>query len=161
MSSLTKYRKLSAITVFAVAFGYIESAVVVYLRELYYPNGFIVPFSIGFPFIRFGASPFLAAIPQKIMLIEVFREAATIILLGAAAFLAGKSFKERLGVFLWPFAVWDIFYYVFLRLTIGWPQSLNTPDVLFLIPVPWIAPVWMPLAGSAAMIAASATLLRK
>jgi hypothetical protein len=70
------------------------------------------------------------------------------IMLGGIALLAGRSAKEKGVVFLWTFAVWDIFYYVWLRLTIGWPTSLISSDVLFLIPAPWVAQVWFPILVS-------------
>ena len=56
--------------------------------------------------------------------------------------------------------MWDIGYYAFLRAVIGWPGSLKTPDVLFLIPGPWVAPVFVPVAISAVMIVGALLLLR-
>lgn len=70
------------------------------------------------------------------------------------SFLAAKSPKERWAFFLWTFAFWDIFYYVGLWLAIQWPPSFLTQDVLFLIPVPWIAPVWFPVSISLLTIGA-------
>ncbi|MGD2080540.1 MAG: hypothetical protein PVJ36_05370, partial [Nitrospirota bacterium] len=52
---------------------------------------------------------------------------------------------------LWCFALWDIFYYVFLRVWLGWPRTMMDMDVLFLIPGPWVAPVLLPVAASACM----------
>ena len=57
------------------------------------------------------------------------------------------------------FGVWDIFYYVFLRLLIGWPESLATWDLLFLVPVPWIGPVIAPVLVSLSMILAGGIML--
>jgi hypothetical protein len=62
--------------------------------------------------------------------------------------------KERWALFLWMFAFWDISYYAGLWLIIRWPPSLFTQDVLFLIPTPWMAPVWFPILVSLLAIAA-------
>ena len=155
-----KISKLIFIGIFAAAFGYVEASVVVYLRELYYPNGFLIPFDISFPYIYFGASEYLNVIPVHILTTEVFREAATMFMLASVACLASTKFKHRVAYFLFPFAIWDIFYYIFLKLLIGWPESLATLDVLFLIPVPWIGPVWMPISVSICFIIASILLIK-
>ena len=82
------------------------------------------------------------------MTIEIAREAATIIMLVSVALLAATKFRERWASFLWAFAVWDIAYYAALWATVRWPSSLKDLDVLFLIPVPWVAQVWFPLLVS-------------
>ncbi|MGA9062721.1 MAG: hypothetical protein WB341_13770 [Terracidiphilus sp.] len=128
-------KRLLAAALFGMAFGFVEAAVVVYLR------------------VATGLWPgpqakALVTFPESLLRIESFREVATIIMLGGIALLAGQSIKARVVAFLWTFAVWDIFYYVWLRLTIGWPTSLMSSDVLFLIPAPWVAQVWFPLLVS-------------
>ncbi len=128
-------RRLLEAALFGVAFGFVEAAVVVYLRA-----------ATGL--LSAPHAKVIAAFPESLFRIECFREAATMIMLGAIALLAGQSAKERVAAFLWTFAFWDFFYYVWLRLTIGWPSSLFTTDVLFLIPVPWVAQVWFPLLVS-------------
>ena len=135
MKPLTK--KILWLTIFSIAMGYMESAIVVYLRALYYPNGF------GFPLVMIG---------PDIGLTEVLREAATIIMLIGIGQLAGKTASQRFTYFLYCFAIWDIFYYIFLKLLIGWPESLFTWDILFLIPVPWVGPVIAPCIVSFVMI---------
>lgn len=125
------------LTVFTVAMGYLESSVVVYLREIMYPAGFDFP--LAFP-------------AGKIALTEIIREAATIIMLVGLGVLAGKNFTERFAAFIYCFAVWDLFYYVFLKAILGWPVSLLTWDILFLIPVPWTSPVICPVIVSLTMI---------
>ncbi len=125
------------LTVFSIAMGYMETAVVVYLREMYYPGGF------GFP---------LKPIGFNIAVTEIIREAATIIMLGAAGILTGRTTTEKFGNFVYSFAVWDIFYYVFLKLLLHWPDSLVSWDLLFLIPVPWVGPVICPVLNSLSMI---------
>lgn len=130
-------KTLSLLFLFSTAMGYLESAVVVYLRELYYPGGF------GFP---------LAPMSRQVLLTELLRETATLVMLVSIALLAGKNRLQRFAFFLFCFAVWDIFYYLFLKLLIDWPASLLTWDILFLIPVPWTGPVLAPCLISASMI---------
>jgi hypothetical protein len=129
-----KLRLLLA-ALFGIAFGFVEAAVVVYLRAAtgLWPDA--------------QAKAFVA-IPESLLRIECFREAATMVMLGAIALLVGQSIKAKTVAFLWTFAFWDIFYYVWLRLTIGWPTSFLNSDLLFLIPVPWVAQVWFPLLVS-------------
>jgi hypothetical protein len=130
-------RKWFWITILTVAFGMVESAVVIYLRELYYPKGFQFPLQIT---------------SNLIAVTEVFREAATILMLAAIGMLAGKNPPERFAWFIYSFAIWDISYYLFLYLLTGWPVSLSEWDILFLIPIIWAGPVWAPLLLSVLMI---------
>ena len=125
-------KRLLLAALFGIAFGFVEAAVVVYLRAA---TGL-------WPETQVNA---LVVVPESLLRIECFREAATIIMLGANAILVGQRIKEKAVAFLWTFAFWDIFYYVWLRLTIGWPGSFLDSDVLFLIPVPWVAQVWFPI----------------
>lgn len=117
-----------------VAMALVEAAVVVYLRGLYYPNGF---------FIRSLAD--LQVIPLEILRVEIWRELATIIMLAAVGFLAFSQLKERIWAFVFAFSLWDIGYYLFLYMFLRWPPSLGATDVYFLIPQPLIGPVWFPL----------------
>lgn len=128
-------KQLLVTAVFGIAFGFVEAAVVVYLRA-----------ATGLWPVPQVHGP--AALPESLSRIECIREAATLAMLGGIAWLAGKTLKAKAAAFLWTFAFWDFFYYVWLRLTIGWPGSLMSSDILFLIPVPWIAQVWFPLAVS-------------
>lgn len=128
MKTETK-KLLSWIILFSIAMGFMESAVVVYLRELYYPKGFEFPLTI---------------IPNKIAITEFWREVATIVMLAGIGSVVGKTKYARFAYFMIAFAVWDLFYYVFLYVLISWPQSLFTWDILFLIPVPWVGPVIAP-----------------
>ena len=125
------------ITIFAIAMSYMESAVVVYLRELYYPDGFSFP---------------LKPIGQNVGITEILREAATLIMLITAGILAGRTKTEKFGFFIYCFAIWDIFYYIFLKLLLDWPASLLTWDILFLIPTTWVGPVIGPVINSLTMI---------
>jgi len=125
--------------------GYFEAAVVVYLRGLCYPAGFSFP---------------LMAMPDRMYIVELFREFSTIIILLSVAALAGRKRWERFGYFIILFGVWDIFYYVWLKAALDWPSSIFEWDVLFLIPVPWIGPVIAPVAISVLMIIIGISLVR-
>ena len=117
--------------------GLLEAIVVVYLRELYFPGGFRFP-------LRF--------IPPRMLRTEMLRELSTLAILTAVSAVATKKYIVRFAVFLFAFGVWDIFYYVFLKALLGWPQSFFTWDVLFLIPVTWVGPVLAPVVCSLTMI---------
>jgi len=140
------YVRVTLAVIFAAAMAYVEAAVVVYLRELFYPDGFSLP---------------LKVIPDRYLTVELFRELATLIMLSAVAGLAGKRPWERFGYFLILFGVWDIFYYIWLAATLGWPASLYDWDILFLIPLPWIGPVIAPVAISCGMIIAGYLIIRR
>jgi hypothetical protein len=131
--------------------AYVESAVVSYLRFLYYPDGF-----------KIGDGLSVAAIGSAAFRIELGREAATIVMLAAVSLLAaGRSWWERLAYFVWSFAVWDIFYYVWLYVLLRWPPDLMTLDVLFLIPRVWVAPVILPVVASGTMLVLATVILRR
>src|SRR5690349_9252796 len=137
----------TAVALYAVAMAYVESAAVLYLRTLL---GGIDP--VGPRHAALDPLPDFAWI-------EIGREAATMVMLAAVGYLAGRSAAGRIGAFALAMGLWDIFYYVFLWLFAGWPASPLAPDVLFLIPLPWWGPVISPvltatvivLAGAAAM----------
>jgi hypothetical protein len=137
-------KKIFFLTVFSIAMGFLESIVVVYLRQLYYPEGFGFPLKEG---IEGG------------FYLEYLREIATIIMLLAVSVLAGRMTYERFSYFLYCFGVWDIFYYVGLKALLNWPSSLLTWDILFLIPVVWLAPVLAPILCSITMIIFSGFML--
>lgn len=118
---------------FGLGFGYVEAAVVVYLRRLYYPNGFHFP---------------LADLPREILRVEAVREFATLVMLLAVARLGARTGWGRFGLFALAFGVWDLTFYAALYVILGWPESLGTWDLLFILPKLWTGPVW-----SAAVIA--------
>ncbi len=137
-SSYLSYRlRFLWLAVFAVAMGFLEAIVVVYLRELYYPEGF------GFP---------LKLMSPDLVTIEWIREVATLVMLAGVGIITGRNNLQRLWYALFAFGVWDIIYYVALKLLIGWPASLLTWDLLFLIPVSWLGPVLAPVLNSVTMI---------
>ncbi len=125
--------------------AYIESAVVVYLRNLYYPEGFRFP---------------LAFIPAEIYAIELGRELGTLVMIFTASWISGRDRWERFLHFCFLFGIWDLFYYFWLKLFLGWPESLLTWDVLFLIPIPWVGPILAPVLVSVALVGGSVYLLR-
>jgi hypothetical protein len=134
---------------FAMAMGYMESAVVVYLRELYYTEGFHII-----------TEESLRAVPNRILLTEAGRELATIVILvSVSILLARKDWIKGIAYFLFAFGIWDITYYMWLFLLIRWPESLLVNDVLFLIPRPWLAPVAAPIVVSLGFILISFLLL--
>jgi hypothetical protein len=136
--------KLLLLAIFGVAFAHLEGVVVVYLRKM-----------LDIP--RTGSNKLtLDKLPKKYILIEQTREAATIIMLVILAVIVGETLLEKILVFLWTFAFWDLFYYLSLYFLIKWPPKLTTIDVLFLIPKPWIAPVWFPIGVSITTIIAIA-----
>jgi hypothetical protein len=137
MKVSTATRRLLWVGVFGVAFGFVESSVVVYLRTLYYPEGFSFP---------------LKLLRMEHLSVELIREVATLVMLGGVGMLAGNRGWSRFGFFMVAFGVWDIFYYVWLKLILDWPRAITDWDVLFLIPVPWIGPVISPVLVSVMMI---------
>ncbi len=138
-------KSLLWIALFAVAFGYVEAGVVVCLRGLLYPEGFAFP---------------LKPIDEFVAVAEIGREVATILMLLAAGMLAGRTRQTRIAFFLLAFGVWDLSYYLWLKVLLDWPVSLVDWDVLFLIPIPWIAPVLAPVVISLITIIAGVLFVR-
>ena len=157
-------RIIVALFVFGIAFGYLEASVVVYLRALYEPlRQKISPREANELFPLITADQLRDAGPEhtRRLLTEIGREAATLIMLAAIGLAAVGSFDKWAAAFLIAFGLWDIFFYVFLRVLIGWPQSLFTWDLLFLIPVPWVGPVAAPVLVSIAMIICGLIVLQR
>ena len=132
------WNRWAMVVIYAAAMAWVESAVVFYLRtmidriEPYQPE--------PFPVIGGFAS------------VELPREFATLVMLFAVGFLAGRNWRARLGYAAIAFGVWDIFYYVFLKVMCDWPRSLFDWDILFLLPLPWWGPVLAPVLISVLMI---------
>jgi hypothetical protein len=133
-------------TAFAVAMGFLEAAVVVYLRALYYPDGFRFP---------------LVPMPGYLVVTELVREAATLVMLLAPGALVTRLRLERFAWFCWCFAIWDLCYYLFLKLVLGWPETWMTWDVLFLLPVVWCGPVLAPCLISVGLLVLAVLLLEQ
>jgi hypothetical protein len=133
---------LVLVGVFAGAFGFLEAMVVVYLRAVV---GLQPGEALSDVFRLTTQSQALGQVPPSLRNLEVLREAATMLMLISAALLTAEKVKDRVAVFLWAFAIWDMVYYASLWATVRWPHSITDSDVLFLIPQPWFAPVWFPL----------------
>ena len=123
---------------FAIAMAWVESASVFYIRALvdriepYQANPLPLNDALGY--------------------VELWREASTLVMIVALGLLAGRTWRRRLGYSALAFGVWDIFYYVFLRLMTGWPRTLVDWDILFLLPLPWWGPVLAPVSIALLMI---------
>jgi hypothetical protein len=139
--------KVFLLAIFGIAMAHLEGVVVVYLRK-----------ALGMLDSESNKES-IEKFPRRFLKIEMTREAATIIMLLVIAYLTGDSWVEKGVFFLWTFAFWDLFYYISLYILIKWPPSFNTIDVLFLIPKPWIAPVWFPIGISTLMILIISLLL--
>jgi len=149
---------------FGIAFGYVEAAVVVYLRTIHEPVRERVhpgtsPAEV-FPLLTLDELRTAAPEQARLVRVEVVREAATLLMLAGVASVAMDR-RMWLSAFAIGFGVWDIFYYVFLRLLIGWPASLFTWDILFLIPAPWTAPVLAPVIVSLSLVASGMMALKR
>jgi hypothetical protein len=136
---------LPLVALYAVAMAYVEAAVVAYLREIN------------------GIQDLVRDLPtttDRFTAIEVGREAATIVMLLAVGWIAGRRLQDRLGYFVFAFGLWDVAYYFWLALVVGWPHSPLDWDVLFLIPVPWWGPVLAPaLIAGMMCIGGAATVM--
>ena len=135
---MSMWKKVSWSFAYGIGMALLEAIVVVYLRELYYPQGFAFP---------------LKNMDWNITMIEILREAGTILMLVCVSALAAENFYTWVGFFLFNFAVWDIFYYVWLKVLLNWPANFLEWDILFLIPITWDGPVIAPLLCSVAMLA--------
>ena len=132
--------KFLLLALFSIAMAHLEGVVVVYLRK-----------TLGITDTESNIVS-LERFPKRYIFIERTREVATIVMLLTLALLVGTSWLDKMIVFLWTFAIWDLFYYVSLYLLIKWPSKFTTIDALFLIPRPWIAPVWVPISISSIII---------
>ncbi len=132
-------------TAFAIAMANVETMIVVYLRRLYHPAGFAFP---------------LGRIDPPTYLLELTREACTLAMLATFGIAAGRTKVGKGAYFLLVFGLWDIFYYVWLKIFLHWPASLFTWDILFLIPIPWGGPVLAPVSVACTMIAMGLVMLR-
>jgi hypothetical protein len=126
------------VVAFAIAMAWVEAASVFYIRALV---DRIEPYQA----IPLPLDPALGNV-------ELWREAATLVMLATLGLLAGRTWRRRVGYAALAFGIWDIFYYVFLRLISGWPRTLLDWDILFLLPLPWWGPVLAPVSIAVVMI---------
>ena len=139
--------KYLLLAIFGIAMAHFEGVVVVYLRKIFGVKN------------SQTNNDLLENFSKEYIFIEKTREVATIVMLVILAVLVGIEWLDKIIVFLWTFAFWDLFYYLSLYIMIKWPSKLTTMDVLFLIPRPWIAPVWVPIGISLMTIIAISVLL--
>lgn len=139
-------KKFIPLSLFAIAFALVEAAVVIYLRALYYPHGFSFP---------------LVPPPLGIYQMEMWRELATLLMLVSAGWLAANTRWSRFAYFMYAFGLWDIFYYVWLKVFSGWPESFLTPDILFLLPVVWWGPVLAPCIVAASLCVSAVIVVKR
>jgi len=138
-TQLSERRRWTIVIAFAIAMAWVEAASVFYIRTLvnrvepYQPDPLPIHGALGS--------------------VELWREAATLVMIATVGLLAGRTWRSRAGYAAIAFGVWDLFYYVFLRLISGWPRTLLDWDILFLLPLPWWGPVLAPASIAAVMIA--------
>jgi len=142
-------KRVPIVIAWSIAFAYVEAAVVEYLRALYYP---LAKDGFDFPILTLAQLQGLGREHVQRLFIELARELATLVMLAAVGFMAGRNRREALAHFMIAFGVWDIFFYLWLKLFLNWPAGLMTWDLLFLLPVPWVGPVITPLIISVALI---------
>lgn len=158
-------RMLAGLVLFGMAFGYVEASVVVYLRALIEPiylraHPAAVPNQL-FPLLRLDQLQAEGQPALRYLATELCREAATLLMLAGVALAITRNFRQWFAAFVIGFGVWDIFYYVFLKVLLDWPASLLTWDLLFLLPVPWVGPVLAPVLVALAMVGAGVVLLAR
>jgi hypothetical protein len=148
--------KLPSVIIWAVAFAFVEAAVVVYLRALYYPayTGDLI-----FPLLTLQELHAMGEAHWRRLLIELGRELATLVMLAGVGTMAGTNRREVWAHFMIAFGVWDIGYYVWLKVFLNWPAHIMTWDLLFLVPMPWVSPVLGPIIISVTMVAAGLVVL--
>jgi hypothetical protein len=134
----SNWNRWLVVCVFAIAMAWVESAVVFDLRTFV---GRIEPYQ-----------PDPLPLVGKLGPVELVREFATMVMLFTVGVLAGKTWRARWGYTMVAFGVWDIFYYVFLKVMCGWPHSLLDWDILFLLPLLWWGPVLAPVLIALLMI---------
>lgn len=135
---LSERTRWAVVAAFAIAMAFVEAASVFYIRALV---DRIVPYQ-----------PDPLPLDDALGPVELWREAATLVMIATLGLLAGHTWRSRAGYAAVAFGVWDIFYYVFLRGMSGWPRSLLDWDILFLLPLPWWGPVLAPVSIALLMI---------
>jgi len=151
----------AALVAFGVGFGYVEAAVVHYLRRILDDQA-ITDIQAAKTYLDLGFISFIepertVLIDPRLTNIETVREAATLLMLGAVAWVAARTWRRRVAAFFIAFAVWDLTYYLFLWVLNGWPASVFDRDVFFLIPVAWVGPVLTALVASTLVLAAASS----
>ena len=161
-----KVKTFLGIVVFGLAFGFVEAAVVIYLRELIKYNILVFNITQGEVLLNLRFIAFLSpSQPElqdsKFLAVEMFREFSTLLMLGAVAYLSAEKLIKKMAAFLIVFSVWDLSYYLYLKLVIGWPENWWSPDVFFLLPVPWVGPIITPIVISSLLLAIGSYIFLK
>jgi hypothetical protein len=138
IGSLSDRARWAMVMAFAIAMAWVEAASVFYIRTVV---DRIEPYQAN-------PLPIHGALGN----VELWREAATLVMLATVGMLAGRTWRRRAGYAAIAFGAWDIFYYLFLRLISGWPSTLLDWDILFLLPLPWWGPVLAPVSIALLMI---------
>src|SRR5687768_11875991 len=131
-SQLSERTRWATVVTFAIAMAWVEAASVYYIRALvdriepYQANPLPINDALGY--------------------VELWREAATLVMIATLGVLAGRTWRRRAGYAALAFGAWDVFYYVFLHVITGWPRTLLDWDILFLLPLPWWGPVLAPVS---------------
>lgn len=153
---ISRLKRAVVVIVWAIAFGFVEASVVEYLRAIYYPlsdGGF------DFPIVTLSKLQSMGLEHIHRLEIEVAREFCTLVMLATVGIVAARNRREAWANFMIAFGVWDIFYYVWLKVLLDWPAGLMTWDLLFLLPVPWVSPVLAPVIISVALIVSGLIVL--
>jgi len=139
------------VVIFAIAFAWVESAVVVYLREIYFDGVFSFPLVVVWEDGKHVIDPLVR--------IEFGREIATVIMLVAVGWMGGRNKFQKFCFFMVAFGIWDTFYYIWLYVMVSWPESLMTWDLLFYVPLPWVGPVITPVLIALTMATAGSLII--
>jgi hypothetical protein len=124
----------------------VEAALVIHLRAVYYGDDPLTIFPLHF-------------LSERDLLIELTREAATMLMILSVALLPTRRGLQAFGAFIYAFGVWDIAYYAWLKIMLGWPTQWLEWDILFLIPWPWLGPWITPVLVSILFVAAGMRFL--
>ena len=151
IKSKSAFKNWVWVVVFAVAFAWLEGAVVVYLREIYFKAGFSFPLVVKWENGKHVIDPLIR--------IELVREVATVIMLVSVGWIAGKNRFQNFCFFMIAFGIWDIFYYICLYIMVSWPKNLMAWDLLFYVPLPWVGPVIAPVLIAIAMVVAGSLII--
>jgi hypothetical protein len=158
-------RLFASLLLFGASFGFVEAAVVAYLRPHYeavhahaYPERREDDF---FPLLRFDQLQAAGSLPAQLLIVELVREVATLVMLAAVGLAIAQNFRQWVAGFAIAFGVWDLCYYLFLKVLLDWPDTLLTWDLLFLLPVPWVGPVVAPVLVSVSLVGAGALVLKR
>jgi hypothetical protein len=150
-SSISAFQNWLWVVIFSIAFAWVESAVVVYLREIYFDGNFSFPL-----FVKWAGGKHVI---DPLIRIELGREIATIVILAAVGVISGRTPFQKFSFFMIAFGLWDIFYYIWLYVMVGWPQSILTWDLLFYVPLPWVGPVITPVMIAVTMAVAGSIVI--